>query len=463
MTDSVPDDDALLAFTSYNEADSAPSNDNNDNDQYTTAAASSSAAKYPAARSPSHPQHQHQQQQQQPASSAAAAAAVATTAGEDAAASQPPLPPPPPPPPPPHHHHHHHHQHASSSSSLPLIQPYAQYYDSSQQPAYQQAQHPLPLPSPPASQPPAPQQQPQQPFSYVPTTASTVPVHGGHTRSRFPRRRRTGSKRSIEEAIIESSIPTSITTSFNSTPPQRQGPSIGLLTGFSGQSYSPNSNVGPTLPLNLPEPPLASAIPSNPNALQADSAPRPKKKSKYSSEQDSIILQMKKEGKSWSEIAEAANCGNSLAARNRYQVLIGQQGGGAVVWDSDDALSLKTLLEDGEKAKWDYIASELSRLRSKKVSPKDCQNKIKTLFESDPGGFGIVVGASATPYNTASSYFPPQYPTIPPPSQYSYFQPPPPPPPPHPAPSSSHSSSSSQPPDLDLQQFGSLAHDFMRR
>ncbi|KAA8909584.1 hypothetical protein TRICI_004419 [Trichomonascus ciferrii] len=438
MTDSVPDDDALLAFTAYSDADGAPpatttasTNDNNDNDHH-----------YSATTQPS------------------TAESTASASGRSPVQRQGVGPPDDPTTvlPPPHHHTHaQHHQHQPQAQSLPLIQPYAQYYDA---PAYHQhaphaqQQHPLPLPSPPVSssqhhhQPPSAQPQ-QQPFSYVPTTASTVPVHGGQTRSRFPRRRRTGSKRSLEEAIIESSIPTS--TTFGSTPPQRQGPSIGLLTGFSGQSYSsPNNNVGPTLPLNLPEPPLASAAPANPNALQADAAPRPKKKSKYSGEQDAIILQMKKDGKSWSEIAEAANCGNSLAARNRYQVLIGQQGGGAVVWDSEDALSLKTLLEDGEKAKWDYIASELSRLRSKKITPKDCQNKIKALFDADPSGFGIVVGASASPYNTASSYFPPQYPAIPhPPTQYPYFQQQQPPPP--------HNAAAS---DLDLQQF---AHDFMRR
>lgn len=214
----------------------------------------------------------------------------------------------------------------------------------------------------------------------------------------MPRRRRTGSKRSIEEVILESTVPTNI------PPPQqslhRTGPAIGLLTGVAtapGGLASPSAmgGAGPTLPLTLPEPPLSMAIPANPNALQSDPQPRPKKKSKYSAEQDQIILQLKKEGKSWSEIAEKAKCGNSLAARNRYQVLIGQQGGGAVVWEAEDAMGLKSLLEEGEKAKWDYIASELSRLRSKNITAHACQSKIKELFDADPSRFGVVIGANA--------------------------------------------------------------------
>lgn len=100
---------------------------------------------------------------------------------------------------------------------------------------------------------------------------------------------------------------------------------------------------------------------------------------------------MKKEGRPWTDISEAAKCGNSIAARNRYQVLIGQQGGGAVVWEADDTASLKNLLEEGEKAKWNYIANELSRVRNKKATPVACQKKIKELFDQNPALFGIIL------------------------------------------------------------------------
>lgn len=107
---------------------------------------------------------------------------------------------------------------------------------------------------------------------------------------------------------------------------------------------------------------------------------------------------MKKEGRPWSDISEAAKCGNSIAARNRYQVLIGQQGGGAVVWDSEDTSALQRMLEDGEKAKWNFIANELSRVRSKKASRMACQRKIKELFDGNPAVFGIVLNAPQLHY-----------------------------------------------------------------
>lgn len=500
MTDPVPEDDALLAFT-YNDAPGGTSrntttdNDNNDD------------SKNPATNDTNRNNNGNDNKntnfnEQQPGTTATSTSAhqqedeshhlqnIPTVASMHISSNSPP-------------------QQNRPSSPSNLI-----HHQQQQYPSYYQHPPPQLEPSGGNAEPSSTSSQ-HQPFSYVSTTASTVPVHGGNTRSRFPRRRRTGSKRSIEEAIIESSIPTSITTSFNNAPPQRQGPSIGLLTGFSGSSYSPTSNIGPTLPLNLPEPPLSNAIPSNPNSLQSDPQPRPKKKSKYSSDQDATILQMKKDGKSWSEIANAAQCGNSLAARNRYQVLIGQQGSGAVVWDSDDAMGLKNLLDDGEKAKWDYISSELSRLRSKKIGSKDCQQRIKYLFDNDPTSFGIVVGAQSTssPYpssapsstssvtaqppqnfpttGSGSYYHPSQHysTSIPPPpgpfqhqqqqSLPPYYQQPPPPPtlqqplPPPPPPHYPHQQlpyNPQQPPqqqhpgDLDFQsQFGSLGHDFMRR
>lgn len=251
-------------------------------------------------------------------------------------------------------------------------------------------------------------QQPYTPFGFVPTMASRVPVHDGTTsttrsssKSGTSRRRRTGSKRSIEEMIMESSIPTATSMDPHasvSLSASRQGSQYALLSlpltmgGIVSPSMIPAT--APTLPLSIPEPPLATATPSNPNVMKSDLQPRPKKKSKYSAEQDAIILRMKKEGKPWSDICEAAKCGNSIAARNRYQVLIGQQGGGAVVWESQDTAALKALLEEGEKTKWNFIAHELTRIRNKKATAKACQGKIKELFDNNPSFFGIVSTAS---------------------------------------------------------------------
>lgn len=230
----------------------------------------------------------------------------------------------------------------------------------------------------------------QQPFGYVPSIASTGPVHSDVK----PRRRRgTTVKRSLEELIIDSNIPTA--TTMGALPPHRPGPTVGLLSvplPPSNGMMSPHM-AGPTLPLSLPEPPLASATPSNPAALKGDNVSRPKKKSKYTAAQDSLILRLKKEGCSWSDISKAAQCGNSIAARNRYQVLIGQQGGGAVVWETEDSARLKEMLEAGERTKWQFIASELSRVRNKKATAEACQRKIRDLFEENPANFGIVLNA----------------------------------------------------------------------
>ena len=75
--------------------------------------------------------------------------------------------------------------------------------------------------------------------------------------------------------------------------------------------------------------------------------------------------------------------------------MIGQQGGGAVVWETQNTFAFKNMLEEGERAKWDYIASELSRIRSKKFTATGCQKRIKELFDEDPSIFGIVVGNAA--------------------------------------------------------------------
>lgn len=222
---------------------------------------------------------------------------------------------------------------------------------------------------------------------YAPSLPSTVPVHAEGTKPR--RRRGTTSKRSLEEQIIDSNIPTA--TSIGQIPPQRSGISVGLLSMPLVNGMGSSQMAGPTLPLSLPEPPLATATPSNPAALKGESVSRPKKKSKYTAAQDNLILRLKKDGRSWHEISETAKCGNSIAARNRYQVLIGQQGGGAVIWDSEDSARLKEMLEDGERTKWRFIANELSRMRSKKASAEACQRKIKELFEENPASFGIIL------------------------------------------------------------------------
>lgn len=62
-----------------------------------------------------------------------------------------------------------------------------------------------------------------------------------------------------------------------------------------------------------------------------------------------------------------------------------------MVWEAEDTGSLKRLLEEGEKAKWNFIANELSRVRNKKATAGACQKKIKDLFDQNAASFGIVL------------------------------------------------------------------------
>ncbi|ANB12297.1 hypothetical protein AWJ20_546 [Sugiyamaella lignohabitans] len=302
-------------------------------------------------------------------------------------------------------------------------------------------------------------QPPGGPFSYTPTFASTTPVRNPRSDPRSSggpsRRRRTSSKRSLEEAILESAAPTNININIPTDMGYGGGSSrysggygssgsrafrqIGLLRPVEAPDESEFGNPFGvaslrsgdtfTLPLNVAEPPLSSAIPPNPNALQPDQRPRPKKKSKYTQEQDNIILEMKRAGKSWPEIAEAAECTDHLAARNRYQVLIGQQGGGAVVWDAQDIASMKGLLEEGEKVKWEHVASELTRMRSKSITAEQVRAKIRQLFDQSPDFFGIVIDQNIMPFASAGGALPGlPLPTFHHSQQVSAAPPPPPPP-----------------------------------
>ncbi|PRT53233.1 hypothetical protein B9G98_00853 [Wickerhamiella sorbophila] len=151
-----------------------------------------------------------------------------------------------------------------------------------------------------------------------------------------------------------------------------------------------DSEDAPPIPIQLCEPPLSDSVPANVEALKPDPEPRNKKRSKYTPDQDSVILELKAAGANWAEIAERANCDNSLAARNRYQVLIGQQGGGTYTWNQSDCEALQSLLDEGERAKWIFIAEEMCKRRNKKYTIEACHYKISQLFAENPEAFEVV-------------------------------------------------------------------------
>lgn len=167
------------------------------------------------------------------------------------------------------------------------------------------------------------------------------------------------------------------------------------VDSISEESYwgvlpSPDSKDWVPIPIQLCEPPLSDSMPANTEALKPDPEPRTRKRSKYTREQDEVILEMKARGANWSEIAEHAQCDNSLAARNRYQVLIGQQGGGTHTWSREECRALQTLLDEGERAKWLYIAAELTKKQKKEFTIEACHYKISQLFADNPESFGVV-------------------------------------------------------------------------
>ncbi|ODQ63198.1 hypothetical protein NADFUDRAFT_44114 [Nadsonia fulvescens var. elongata DSM 6958] len=134
---------------------------------------------------------------------------------------------------------------------------------------------------------------------------------------------------------------------------------------------------------------------------------RNKKKSKYTAHQDQLILKLKKQLKSWDEIARLTSLSNGLAARNRYQVLVGQQGlhnieeGAEMEWTSTEVSSLRKVLKsqlssvdiirekDGGAVlniiQWRLVAQELSHIRQKKFTSKKCKKKAKSMLMNEPG------------------------------------------------------------------------------
>lgn len=142
-----------------------------------------------------------------------------------------------------------------------------------------------------------------------------------------------------------------------------------------------------TLKEVLPEPPLRN------QPLQTELAEstlkRSKRKSKFTREQDEMIVSLKSKGKSWVDIAQITGVGSFLAARNRYQVLIGQQGVGSSVWGSADSQNLQSLVDEGELEKWRFIAREMYKLTGKSFTDVQCRELIREMFLEDPTDFGV--------------------------------------------------------------------------
>lgn len=222
-------------------------------------------------------------------------------------------------------------------------------------------------------------------------------------------------------------IPPPITSTFphlapsaftTSSPSSTHLPSNPLLSGYAGLSTNLNHTALPShhsLYTTNP-PPSGSTNPATSKHI-------------FTPEQDSTILNSKKLGKTWNEIAIELRCDSPNTVIERYQYLISPEnststsssinhtfnsiptytnnpnGGPDPVsssaaatslgpplgqslhqiadithWDEDDVETLRDLLELGERAKWKYISTELTRERNKRIPAVACQKKFKDMF-----------------------------------------------------------------------------------
>lgn len=144
-----------------------------------------------------------------------------------------------------------------------------------------------------------------------------------------------------------------------------------------------------TLRKLLPAPPL-SKTDIRPDINYSINQKRVKRRSKFTKAQDDMIVALKKKGKSWVEIAEISKVGSYLAARNRYQVIVGQQGNNnSLSWGNEDKDVLRTKLDVAELEKWEFLALELNKATGKNFTSKDCREAIQILFFRNPLQFGV--------------------------------------------------------------------------
>ncbi|EGW31756.1 uncharacterized protein SPAPADRAFT_62350 [Spathaspora passalidarum NRRL Y-27907] len=176
------------------------------------------------------------------------------------------------------------------------------------------------------------------------------------------------------------------------------GNAVSATSSGSGNNATANNNAAssviyPDFPERLqpllPIPPLSRA-PTRPDLNMNLSQKRAKRKSKFTKQQDEMIVSLKKKGKSWVEIAEITNVGSYLAARNRYQVIVGQQGNNnSSSWDLRDKVHLQEILDAGELEKWRFISNELNKSSNKNFTDLECREMIRELFWSNPASFGV--------------------------------------------------------------------------
>ena len=149
--------------------------------------------------------------------------------------------------------------------------------------------------------------------------------------------------------------------------------------------------------------------PSMPMYMAASGPIMEIQKPRFTSEQDELIMQSKKQGKSWEEIAAEVGCDCTKTVIERYNYLKHNGGSSSnddiitsgtihnsnssitdllpplpppdtMRWDDDDITMLQELLELGERAKWKYISGRLTKELNKIITAFECEKKFKYMF-----------------------------------------------------------------------------------
>lgn len=170
-------------------------------------------------------------------------------------------------------------------------------------------------------------------------------------------------------------------------PVRSQLPNVQPYSQVVSTSLSPATFVERITNL-LPSPPLSKLV-NRPN-LQYTQQKKSKRKSKFTKQQDDLIILLKHEGHNWLSIAEKAGLSSYLAARNRYQVIIGQQGNNnSLCWNKELNILLKKKLDKYENEKWLFITKEMNKIFNKNFDHHELQSAVQEMFNQNPYSFNL--------------------------------------------------------------------------
>lgn len=198
----------------------------------------------------------------------------------------------------------------------------------------------------------------------------------------------TQAHRPIDLSLVNAAVP------FNSTNRRNHGGvhKTSMIDAATYRNikldYSKVSKLAYDISEKMIIPPFKNQKP-NKSAFIPEKPKRSRRKSKFTPEQDKLIVQLKSENKSWVEIAEIAKVESYLTARNRYQVLIGQQGSSSHDFTEQDLFTLKEIVDEAEIEKMKHLSKEFRKCTGKLCTYKQVRELIRYMFWKDPEQFDV--------------------------------------------------------------------------